>query len=117
MFCYLLPCGCIVTAGSITLLLRKETAVDVHRVFIVTSVITVRQAERNEEQRVKEIYTHIQTYTYCSPTTPLWKSYLKLVRFGFTTAMLIQLTFSGMLSCVDSLRGYYGARNTSICSH
>jgi len=51
-----------VTLESITLLLRKETAVDVDGVFIVTSAITVRQAERNEEQRVKEIYTHTDIY-------------------------------------------------------
>jgi hypothetical protein len=50
-----------VTVGSI-LLLRNETAVDVDRVFIVTSVITVRQAERNEEQRVKETCTHTDIY-------------------------------------------------------
>jgi hypothetical protein len=70
MFCYLLPCDCIVAVGSITLLLRQETGVDVHRVFIVTSVITVRQAERNEEQRVKEIYTHTDIYIYTLPQPP-----------------------------------------------
>jgi hypothetical protein len=78
MFCYLLPCDCIVIVGSITLLQRKEAAVNVHCVFIVTYVITVRQAERNEEKRVKEIYTHNDIYIYiyiyidiyCSPTTP-----------------------------------------------
>jgi hypothetical protein len=47
---------------NITLLLRNEIAVDVDRVFIVTCVVTVRQAERNEEQRVKEIYTHTDIY-------------------------------------------------------
>jgi len=51
-----------VTLGSITLLLRKETAVDVDGAFIVTSAVTVRQAERNKEQRVKEIYTHAHIY-------------------------------------------------------
>jgi hypothetical protein len=52
---------------KITLLLRNEIAVDVERVFIVTSVVTVRQAERNEEQRVKEIYTHRHIYTLPQP--------------------------------------------------
>ena len=62
MLCYLPPCDFMVTVGSITLLLRKETAVNVHRFCIVTSVITFRQAERNEEKRVKEIYKHTDIY-------------------------------------------------------
>lgn len=102
---------CIVTVGSITLLLRKERVVDVDGVFIVTSAITDKRKEM--KSNVWKKYIHIQTYMYCSATTPLWRSYFKLVRFHFNTAMFIRLKFSGMLGRV----GYYWARNTSICSH
>jgi len=63
-FCYLPPCNCIVRVGIITLLLRKETAADIDCVFIVASITAVRQAERNVEQCVKEIYTHSDIYCY-----------------------------------------------------
>jgi hypothetical protein len=57
----------MVRVGIITLLLGKETAADVDCVFIVSSITTVRQTERNVEQCVKEIYTNSDIYS--SPTT------------------------------------------------
>ena len=87
MFRYLLPCDCIVTVGSITLLLLKEAEVNVQCVFIVTSVITVRQAERSEEKRVKEIYTHTDIYILF-PNHPLWRNYFIWCGFDRASSLI-----------------------------